>query len=416
MATIVFHVDVNSAFLSWEAVYRLQHGDPLDLRTIASAVGGDPKKRSGIILAKSIPAKKYGIKTADTLVEAFKKCPTLVTVPPTYGLYTKCSQALVDILKEYTPQIDRFSIDECFMNFSNMKCFDKSPIEIAEEIRERVYGELGFTVNIGVSNNKLLAKVASDFQKPNRVHTLFPWEIEEKMWPLPVGELFMVGRATEPKLHRMGIYTIGDLAKSNKALIESQLKKHGTTIWNFANGIDDSGFWSTKKENIKGIGNSTTTPKDILDTETAYMYLLAISEMVGMRLREKKRTCSLVSVSLRTSKFHNVSHQRQLSFQTNSTQMIYEISKQLFDTLWKGDAIRHIGIRISSLELDKTRQLSIFDPVHIERDENLDKTIDTIRAKYGKTAITRGKFLHTKVKPIIGGVGADDYTMMKSYL
>lgn len=416
MSKLVFHVDVNSAFLSWEAAYRLQQGEYLDLRTIPSAVGGDPKKRSGIILAKSIPAKKYNIKTADTLVEAFKKCPTLTIVPPTYGLYTKCSKALVNILKDYTPQIDRFSIDECFMNFSNMKCFKKSPLEMAEEIRERVYNELGFTVNIGVSENKLLAKMASDFQKPNKVHTLFKDEIQEKMWPLPVEELFMVGRATKPKLHRMGIYTIGDLAKSNRLLIESQLKKHGHMIWNFANGIDSSEFWTTKKETIKGIGNSTTTPKDILDSDTAYMYLLAISEMIGMRLREKKRTCGLVSVSLRTSEFFNASHQRQLTFQTSSTQAIYEISKELFNELWKGDAIRHIGIRISSLEMADTRQTSFFDPVSIEKDEALDKTIDALRAKFGKTSITRGKFLHTKIAPVIGGVGADDYTMMKSYL
>jgi len=416
MSKIVFHVDVNSAFLSWEAVYRLQQGESLDLRTIPSAVGGDPKKRSGIILAKSIPAKKYDIQTAETLVSAFKKCPTLTIVPPTYGLYTKCSKAFVDILKEYSPQVDRFSIDECFLNFSDMKCFEKDPIQVAHEIRERIYRELGFTVNVGVSENKLLAKVASDFQKPNRVHTLFKHELAEKMWPLPVGDLFMVGRATEPKLHRMGIYTIGDLARADRHLVEFQLKKHGAMVWHFANGIDDSGFWTTKRDDIKGIGNSTTTPKDVESAEIAYMYLLAISEMVGMRLREKNRTCGLISVSLRTSEFHNVSHQRQLSFQTCSTQMIYEISKQLFDTLWKGDAIRHIGIRLSDLHLDNSRQTSFFDPVTIERDETLDKAIDGLRKRFGKTAITRGKFLHTKISPVIGGVGADDYTMMKSYL
>lgn len=416
MSKIVFHVDVNSAFLSWEAVYRLQQGESLDLRTIPSAVGGDPKKRSGIILAKSIPAKKYNIQTAETLSEAFNKCPHLTIVPPTYGLYTKCSKALVSILQEYTPQLDRYSIDECFMNFSNMKCFDKDPIDMANEIRERVHRELGFTVNIGVSENKLLAKMASDFQKPNRVHTLFLHEIKAKMWPLPVGDLFMVGRATKPKLIKMGIQTIGDLAQSSLPLIQSQLKKHGAMIWRFANGKDDSGFWTLKKENIKGIGNSTTTPRDVTTSETAYMYLLAISEMVAMRLREKNRTCSLISVSIRTSEFHNTSRQRQLSFQTASTNTIYDIAKELFNELWKGDAIRHIGVRVSDLRMDDVRQKTFFDPITIERDEALDKTIDTLRVRFGKTAITRGKFLHTKISPVIGGVGADDYTMMKSYL
>lgn len=254
---IVFHIDVNSAYLSWEAVYRLQQGEKQDLRGIPSVVGGDPKTRHGIVLAKSIPAKKFKVKTGETLYSACQKCPNLTIISPSYGLYMKCSNALVSILKEYSSTVQRSSIDECFLDYTSMNKLMGSPMEAAHTIKDRIYKELGFTVNIGISTNKLLAKMASDFTKPNRVHTLFPHEVKSKMWPLPIEDLYMVGRATAPKLHKLGIYSIGDLATADIDLIKYRLKSHGIMIWNYANGLESSNVRVHNYIDRKGVGNST---------------------------------------------------------------------------------------------------------------------------------------------------------------
>ena len=241
MNKVIFHIDVNSAFLSWEAVYRLAHrGETLDLRTIPSAVGGDMALRHGIILAKSLPAKKYGIQTGETLLEAQRKCPGLVLVPPHYNLYEQCSRAFMEILQEYSDIVEQYSIDEAFVDMSTSCHLFGSPVETATLIKDRIREELGFTVNIGVSCNKLLAKMASDFQKPDKVHTLYPEEIESKMWPLSVSDLFFVGRATTKKLFSVGIKTIGDLAAADPVWLRTILKKQGDIIWGFAHGVDCS--------------------------------------------------------------------------------------------------------------------------------------------------------------------------------
>jgi len=412
---IIFHVDVNSAYLSWEAVYRLQHGDTVDLREIPSVVGGDPKSRRGIVLAKSIPAKKFGIITGETLYSALQKCPNLTIVPPSYELYIKCSNAMMDILKKYSPKVQRFSVDECFLDYSNMDNFGP-PLKTAEKIKEHIHRELGFTVNIGISSNKLLAKMASDLSKPNKVHTLFPEEIPKKLWPLPVENLFMVGRATAPKLHKLGIFTIGDLAKSDKNLIKYKLKSHGELIWNYANGIEISDV-ATIRPDPKGLGNSTTIPFDVEDKITAHMVLLSLTEMVSMRLRDHHFLCGLVSISIKTSDFKSCSHQRKLFTPTDSTNRIYEVAKNLFDEIWTGEKIRHLGVRVSEFSPSKFYQASIFDNMDsIEKNKSLDRSIDKIRLKYGTKSIIRGCFLNTNIKPVNGGVGPDDYPFMTSIL
>lgn len=239
MERTIFHVDVNSAFLSWEAVYRMKHlGGRLDLRTVCSAVGGDVTRRHGIILAKSIPARACGIKTGETVFSALKKCPELVLVPPNYNLYQRSSDALIRLLKEYTPLVEQYSIDEAYMDMTESTALFGPPEAAAETIRERILQELGFTVNIGVAQNKLLAKMASDFKKPNRVHTLWKEQIPVKMWPLPVSELFFIGRATYRKLKGIGITTIGELAQSDPDILRRHLGKQGEVIWGFANGVD----------------------------------------------------------------------------------------------------------------------------------------------------------------------------------
>ncbi len=416
MGKLVFHIDVNSAYLSWEAVYRLQQGYEIDLREIPSVVGGDEASRHGIVLAKSIPAKQYHIHTGETLHNARIKCPDLVVIPPRYSLYMKCSSAMNSILKEYTPGIQRFSVDESFMDFSDMEHLYPSYLELAEIIKRRIKNELGFTVNIGISSNKLLAKVASDLKKPDRVHTLFHNELKDKMWPLPVGELFMIGRATEPKLHKLNIFTIGDLANYDLELLKYKLKSYGELIWNYANGIDDSYVRPSNYIAMKGIGNSTTTAFDVEDKETAYMFLLSLSETVGMRLRDSGNCCRVVSISLRGRDMLFYGMQKKIDVATDSTRRIYEVACYLFDKLWKGNPLRHLGVRVTEFCNNDFQQCSMLDNFDYEKDSRINTVVDNIRLKYGTGSIVRSCFLHSGLNPMCGGVGEDDYPMMSSLL
>jgi DNA polymerase IV len=412
----IFHIDVNSAYLSWDAVDRLQHGEALDLRTIPSAVGGDPKTRHGIILTKSTPAKKFGIKTGETLHAAYTKCPELVIVPPRYDVYVKASNALVELLKRYTPVIQRFSVDECFLDFTGMENLYKDPIDLAYKIKENIKEELGFTVSIGVSDNKLLAKMGSDLKKPDAVTSLFPCEIKEKMWPLPVEDLFMVGRATAPKLHRLNIFTIGDLANYNVDILKERLKSQGLLIWQYANGIEDSSVRKSNYLQMKGIGNSTTMPFDVDDRKTAHMVILSLSETVGMRLRNSENCCRLVSIGLRNYELMSCSRQRKLFSATDSTKKISEVACELFDELWTGVPLRHIGVSVSELCTNEFNQSSFFDEKDIDKNRQIDKTLDSLRMRFGSNAVYRSAFLHSGLKPMTGGIGEDEYPVMASML
>ncbi len=412
---IIFHIDVNSAYLSWEAAYRLQHGASLDLRSIPSVVGGDISKRHGIILAKSIPAKKYGIKTGEPLLTALQKCPSLEVIPPNYSLYLQCSMGMVDILKDYSPKIEQYSIDECFMDYTHMNKLFGSPAEAANHLRARIKKELGFTVNIGISSNKLLAKMASDFKKPDRVHTLFTHEIQEKMWPLTVSDLFMVGRATTTKLHHLGIHTIGELANTSLDLLHAHFKSHGTLIYHYANGKDHSQVKPTLPK-AKGIGNSTTISFDVEDGSTAKLILLSLTETVAMRLREAKMMTRLISVSIKSSEFVSYSHQKVLAEPTDITKDIYDTICELFDEAWKHEKIRHLGVRVSSLSSNTNLQLSLFHYKRQKKYTALDRSIDKIRKKYGKKSIIRASFIHSGLKPLNGGVPEENYPMMSSIL
>lgn len=416
MDRLIFHIDVNSAYLSWEATYRLQQGEQVDLRTISSVIGGNEESRHGIVLAKSIPAKKYNIQTGETLYNARIKCPELTIVPPRYWLYMQCSSAMHKILEEYTPNIQRFSVDESFLDFSNMENLYPDYMELAETIKERIKNELGFTVNIGISNNKLLAKVASDLKKPDRIHTLFPREIKEKMWPLPVEDLFMVGRATAPKLHKINLNTIGDLANYDVNILRNIFKSHGELIWNYANGIDDSEVRKSNGIEMKGIGNSTTTAFDVKDKETAHKVLLSLCETVGMRLRDSRNYCNVVSIAIRGSDLISYSRQKKLNTATDSTKKIYDVACYLFDNVWKGNPIRHLGIHITDFCNNEYHQYSLLDSFNYDKDRKLNKVIDEIRLKYGNKSIIRSCFLHSGLSSICGGVGEEDYPLMSSKL
>lgn len=413
---LIFHVDANSAYLSWSAVDRLQHGEKLDLREVPSVVGGDEKSRHGIVLAKSLPAKKYGIKTGEPLLTARRKCGELISVPPRYELYVKCSNAMLEVLNQYSPTIQRFSVDECFMDMTDMDNLYEDFYSLAYEIKDRIRDELGFTVNIGISNNKLLAKVASDLRKPDMVHTLFPSEIEGKMWPLPVEDLFMVGRATAEKLYKLNIHTVGELANHDRSVLQSVFKSHGNLIWNYANGIEDSEVRKSSFINMKGMGNSTTIAFDVENKTTAHMVLLSLCETLGMRLRNSQNCCRLVAVSIRTNKLESYSKQRKIDYPIDSTKYIAEIVYKLFDEVWKGEPIRHLGVSVSELCSNEFNQISMFEDKYMDKNKAIDRTIDKIRYKYGANSIVKSIFLHSGIKPVNGGVGEGDYPVMTSIL
>lgn len=388
---MIFHIDVNSAFLSWEAVYRLQHGDPIDLRSIPSVVGGDERSRHGIVLAKSTPAKKFDIHTGEVLWQARKKCPNLVVAAPDHDLYMTCSNRLMQLLSEYSPLLERYSIDECFLDMSAYK--DKcNPELIGRQMADRVLEELGFTVNVGISTNKLLAKMASEFEKPNRVHTLWPEEIPSKLWTLPVRELFMVGPRTAPRLFRLNIFSVGHLAHSDPAFLEMHFKSFGRLMWQYANGIDNSPVCAEESV-AKAIGNSTTTPLDVTDIPGAELVLLSLAEKASSRLRQAGLLANVVSVSLRKTDLRFCSHQRKLVSPSDNTGTLYQEAKKLLAELWSGDPIRHVGISFSDLIDDTYVQASLFDDTRMDKKKALDTSIDSIRREHGKEAVVRGCLL-----------------------
>ena len=321
----ILHVDVNNAFLSWTAVEMLKNGASVDIREIPAIIGGDETKRSGIVLAKSMKAKECGVRTADTIYQAKLKCPGIKIFPSNFSIYRKYSDSLFKLLSEYTDKIERFSIDECFLDMTEYLMKD-TLVNKAYEINRRVKEELGFTVNVGVAHNKLLAKMASDFTKPDRVHTLFENEIEKKMWPLPISELFMLGKKTVPKLLNMQIRTIGDLARANKEMLHKKFGKHGIMMWEYANGIDNSEV-HYKDEKPKGVGNSITLPENITELEKLEEIVLALSEQVSFRLRKYDLLAKTVNVQLRTKDFEDTSHQKKLPEPTSSTKEISKITR-----------------------------------------------------------------------------------------
>ncbi len=394
--SVIFHIDVNSAYLSWTAVEELKNGKKRDLRQIPAIIGGDQKTRHGVVLAKSIPAKKYGIHTGEPVANAFRKCPSLVTAPPDHKLYRRYSDRLMEFLQSYTPVIEQVSVDECYMDFSeNVKDYH-SPVEGAMEIKNEVYRRFGFTVNVGISSNKLLAKMASDFEKPNKVHTLFPEEIPVKMWPLPVAELYMAGNSSVEILRKLGIFTIGELARMEPKLLELHLKSHGRRLWEFANGIGDAVVEPEPAE-AKGIGNSITLSKDAATEEEAKEVLKMLAASVGRRLRDAGQKAKMLSVEIKYYNFESVSHQKQLDRGTNRDEEIYEEAVQLFRELWDKNPIRLLGIRSSKLaEEDEPEQMTIFDPQFRydpkrEKTRMIDQALEKVRMKYGEGIVTRGR-------------------------
>ena len=422
MKPVIFHIDVNSAYLSWTALERLKEGSSTDLREIPSIIGGDEKSRHGIVLAKSIPAKKYGIQTAEPVASALRKCPGLVVEKPDHTMYRRYSRAMMELLSGYTPDLEQVSIDECYLDFTPIAHLYPSPEKAAAQIRDQIFETFGFTVNVGISHVKVLAKMASDFEKPGKVHTLYPEEIPVKMWPLPVSDLFMVGHRSAERLKTYGIRTIGDLAHTDPSFLTSHFKSHGKLMWEFANGIDPSPVVSIRQE-AKGVGNSITLASDVTTAEAAKKVLLSLAESVAARLRKAGQLAGTVAVELKYADFTKASHQSSTLSPCNDTDAIYRLSCSLFDQVWNGEPIRLLGIRSSRLTAEgEPIQLSIFDlPLHAtpakpmaaetafsgsggakkegehvhspspEKLKKLDAAMDVIRKKYGQNAIHKGE-------------------------
>ena len=400
MAPIIFHIDVNSAYLSWTAVEQLKNGAAVDLREIPAIIGGDQKSRHGVVLAKSPAAKRYGIRTGEPVANAFRKCPNLAMYPPDHKMYREKSRRLMEYLRTFTKEIEQVSVDECYMDFTGIADRWNSPVDGAVEIKDGIKERFGFTVNIGISTNKLLAKMASDFEKPDRIHTLYPEEIKEKMWPLPIGELYMAGKSSVEVLKKLEINTIGDLAQSDPRLIMLHLKSHGKMLWEFANGIGTSVVQSEPDE-AKGIGNSTTLSEDAATMEEIRPVFERLAQSVGGRLKKAGKKAGMVSMEIKYYDFRTVSHQIQMDKPTNDPEVLKETACSLFLEVWSGEPVRLLGIRTSKLTDEAApEQLSIFD-IEIpkepdEKHKRLKKAMDELNERFGEGAVMKASLMPNK--------------------
>lgn len=395
MERLILHVDANNAYLSWTAVDMLKKGYKIDIRTIPSIIGGDEEMRHGIVLAKSPIAKKFGVVTGETIYQAKKKCPMLSSYPVNFAVYKEYSRGMVKILRENTDRVEQYSIDECFLDMTGCLLKGETIEERAKKISEKIKNTLGFTVNIGIAHNKLLAKMASDFEKPDKIHTLYENEIESKMWPLPISELFMVGRRSVPKIQSLGLKTIGDVAHYDEKILIKRFGKFGKMIWEYANGMDNSEV-ITDYGKQKGIGHSTTLKEDIQSLDKLEKVLLSLCEQVCYRLRKEKMYANVVNVQIKTNDFIERSHQRKLPNGTTSTKEIFDVAKDLLKELHgksTNKSVRLIGIRVDNLTETKQSQISLFDQVEnkdTEKQNEIDNAVDKLKDRFGYGAIRRG--------------------------
>lgn len=390
------HIDVNNAFLSWTAVYLLQHGSKYDIRNSYAVIGGDEKSRRGVVLAKSMPAKKLGVVTGETLYSARKKCKALKTYPMNYAFYQEMSNKLFTLIKTYSPDIEIASVDECYLDYTKVKSLYGDPLEFAKKLQKEVNDTLGFTINIGIANNKLCAKMASDFSKPNKIHTLYENEVQEKMWPLHIGELFGIGKKSTEKLLKLNIKTIGDLAHSNASILSPYFKNQSQTIIDMANGIHNSPVISEAVA-LKGISNEITLSNDISDKTKLYEHLLFLSEKVGLRIRKQNKYAYVVAVILKDKYFKRRTHQKKLDNPINLSKDIFEVSKTILNEMWNDDSVRLIGLRLDKLTDKVVIQTSLFDQVETkEKNILLEKTLDDLKDKYGMTVINRASLKNKK--------------------
>ena len=390
MQRIILHIDVNSAFLSWSALKLLEEGYEKDIRNEISVIAGDPKKRHGVIVAASVPAKKAGIRPPTNLYEAKKICKNLIVVQPDRQYYLKKSNQLITLLKKLFSDVEQYSIDECFVDYTTNKKLYGDEVKFAYKLKSVIYKRFGFTVNVGIGNNKLSAKMASDFEKPNKVHTLYEYEFKDKVWPLDISQLFMAGKSACRTLRELNINTIGDLAKSDENMIIRHLKSHGKMLYEYANGIDNSELNPEGYNERKGIGFSRTLEYDMDDKEEIYKYLYEFSKQISKSLRNKKIYANTLTVTIRNSEFKTYNHGHKYLNSINLTEDIYEKAKELFNQTWNKEPIRLIGLRVTDFTDSNNFQLSLFEnDIHL-KDGKTEKLIEDINNKFGKDIIKKG--------------------------
>lgn len=391
MERIILHIDVNSAFLSWSALKLLEEGYKKDIRNEVAVIAGDPNKRHGVIVAASIPAKKLGIKPPINLYEARKKCNNLIVVKPDFNYYYNKSKGMMDYLKNLFPEVQQYSIDECFVDYTSMKMLYGDEVKYAYKLKDEIYKKFGFTVNVGIGNNKLSAKMASDFEKPNKVHTLYENEFKDKVWDKDISELFMAGKSSCAKLRSLNINTIGELANADLNMLIRNLKSQGKLLYEYANGIDDSKIETEKYIERKGIGFSKTLEYDSDDRELIYKYLYDFSKDISKKLREKKIYANTIMVTIRNYEFKTNNHQKKYTNSFNLEDDIYDKAKDLFNEFWDKEPIRLIGLRVTDFSDNNNIQLSIFDKSENNYEtEKLQKIVDDINKQYGDKSISLG--------------------------
>ena len=375
MDRVIFHIDVNSAFVSWTAVKILREGGQ-DMRLVPSVVSGDPSDRRSIVTAASMPAKKLGVKVATPVSMALRICPDLVILRGDWEWYKACSQGFINICREYSPVLQQFSVDECFIDMT-CRLAGRDPVAVATELKDRIRTELGFTVNVGVGSNKLLAKTASDFEKPDKVHTLWLDEVREKMWPLPVRDLLWVGKKTEQRLLAYGIRTIGDLAAMPDAsLVRLVGRKFADQLHESANGIDDSPV-DTEEWEAKSYSAERTFPKDLSDPKDIDRALFNVACIVAHRIRKHGISASCVSMFIKYKDFSVAQKQRQLSAPTDVTALILNEVRGMFTEIWDGATpLRQVGIGLSKLTRETDAQLSLFEDPKLEYYRRWDREYD----------------------------------------
>ncbi len=387
MQKVIFLVDMNAFFISCEMTRNPS------LVGIPAAVAGDPKKRTGIILAANYEARAQGVKTAMVNHEALKLCPKLTLVPPDHHFYGRKSEEVMHLLSNYTPDIEQNSIDEAWLDMTGSEGLFGKPLNAAQRIMNEIKDRLGLWCSIGISENKFLAKMAAEMKKPLGITELWEKDIPEKLWPLSVKEMYGVGAKTAEKLNRIGIKTIGELAKADVSIINKALGKVGDEIYWHANGIDHSIILAHTADDIKSIGREKTLPDDITDIEKAKIILLELADDVGMTVRKQGKEGRTVQISLKYSDFRHVTRQMTIPA-TSVTREIYRAGCSLLEQNWSaGRPVRLIGISVSGFhEHTFSDQLSLFDQrqVNIRSDKNkqIDKAMDKIRDKYGSEKIT----------------------------
>ena len=385
---IIFHIDVNNAFLSWTAVQLLEEGYNIDIRTIPAIIAGDESKRHGIVLAKSPIAKKYGIVTAETIYQAKMKCPNLKIFSPNHEIYQRKSKQLMNYLKTFTPIMEQFSIDECFLDMTGTKYLYTNHLELAYKIKDEIKEKFGFTVNVGIGNNKLCAKMASDFEKTDKVHTLLKSEIKEKLWPLPVNDLFMCGKKTSIELNKMNIYTIKDLAEYDFQKLEKKFKSQAKYLKQAAWGIDESKV-EERKDKRQSISTTRTLPHDEENKEKLKEVLFVQTEDVCRQLREQNLYASTIAIIYKDKYFKSTTVQEQLENATDNTKEILKKINSLFEKSYNNMPVRLIGVRLANLTKFKNTQVSIFDTEidNNSKEESIQKTVDKINKKFGSSLI-----------------------------